>query len=83
MPANGLYWLKLAIDNNVNLSGTVQKAVLIDAGIGNAQADKIKKYMKKMGISKLNYTVLSHYNQDHFGGFAKLLRTYKTIPYEV
>lgn len=80
IPSNKLLWLKLAIDSNVVLNGTVKKAVLIDAGKGAVQADKINGYMKKTGVIKLNYTVLSHYHDDHFGGFAKLFQTYKYYP---
>lgn len=43
------------------------KAMLIDAGDGD-KGTKIQLYLKKCGISKLDYLVLTHPDADHIGG---------------
>ncbi|MEO6037414.1 MAG: MBL fold metallo-hydrolase [Saprospiraceae bacterium] len=73
IPADRLLWLKLAMDSTVVLKGTIKKIVLIDAGAGAEQGNKIDKYLTKIGADSLDYTVLSHYHIDHFGGFKQLL----------
>lgn len=70
---------KLAVDKaatdtiNYNLTQTVQYAVLIGIGrAGNAPydaANKVYNYMRKYGVDHLNAFILSHYHNDHFGGF--------------
>jgi beta-lactamase superfamily II metal-dependent hydrolase len=52
-------------------SGTT---VLIDAGLPGQGKAVILPTLKDCGIDGLDYAVLSHPHQDHFGGFADLLR---------
>lgn len=42
-------------------------AMLIDCGDGN-QGTKIQYYLKKQGVEKLDYLVLTHPDADHIGG---------------
>lgn len=76
--------LKIARDNNVVLSGTIDKAVLIDSGNGSTQGDIINKYLNDIGVTKLDYVLTSHFHQDHFGGYPVVLKKYKGtyVPYD-
>jgi len=75
VPANDYELLRVALQNKINLSGTVKKAVLIDAAENSAKyATKIHKYLQEIGVGKaLDYVVLSHLDKDHYGGFKDLL----------
>lgn len=75
-PAARINMFKTAMDSVVDLSGTVTKAMLIDAGKGSKQGQKIYQYAQKIGVSKFQYSVLSHYHDDHYGGFKSLVQTY-------
>jgi competence protein ComEC len=69
-------WLNIAIDNNIDLNGTVRKAILIDAGENSKAAIAIRKRMSKLGIKKFDYVIISHMDKDHYGGLNDLLNKY-------
>jgi len=52
------------------------KAVMIDAG-SQKQSDKIKKYLKKNGITNIDYLIATHFDNDHIGGADTLLKKLK------
>lgn len=72
LPTESTGILRAALEKNIPLAGTVVKAVLIDTGEGDRQAQKIKTYLEKVGVSGLDYTIISHYDKDHIGGFISL-----------
>lgn len=51
------------------------KSMLIDAGTNEAQ-DTVVDYVKKQGISKIDYLVLTHPHEDHIGGADKVIKTF-------
>jgi len=51
------------------------KFALIDTGTFD-KGEKIKTYLKKCGVEKLDYIFLSHPDSDHIGGFSKLVPTF-------
>jgi len=71
MPTNPYELLKVALQNKVNLKGTVKKVILIDAAENELRsAKKVDDYLKQIGVNKtLDYTILSHFDKDHYGGF--------------
>ena len=52
------------------------KSMLIDAG-DNGDGDTVTKYIKKLGIEKLNYVVATHPHHDHIGGMDELLKAFE------
>ena len=72
--------ITLALDSGTNIAGTCNYAVLIDAGLGSVQAKKIKDYMDKIGVGKVQVMMLSHFHADHVGGFKTLINTYGVVP---
>jgi competence protein ComEC len=69
-----------AVKAGANLAGTVNYAVLIDAGLGSVQGTKIYNYMQKIGVTKVDMMALSHFHGDHYGGFKTLMTTYNVLP---
>jgi competence protein ComEC len=53
------------------------KSILIDAGAlsesYDAGANTVKQVLKKLGITRINYAFISHYDNDHAGGMISLL----------
>lgn len=52
-----------------DLTGTVLESVVIDAGREGNATTFIVDYLKSQGITVINKFILSHYHDDHFGGF--------------
>ena len=52
------------------------KAMLVDAG-PLYNWNKTNKELKKLGVKKLDYVVITHYHQDHAGGLYSVLFNYK------
>ncbi|MEZ4751346.1 MAG: MBL fold metallo-hydrolase [Bdellovibrionota bacterium] len=56
-------------------SGTT---VLVDAGLpGRGKADVVPTLQKCYQLKDLDYVVLTHFDQDHHGGFAHVLKHFK------
>ena len=53
-----------------------RKNILIDAGTGY-EIDNIITYLKSMGISKLDYLIITHGDNDHIGGSFALIEDYR------
>jgi beta-lactamase superfamily II metal-dependent hydrolase len=54
-------------------TGTVAKTVLIDGGYKKDGTKIINYITTTLGISKINYVIASHYDNDHVGGLAVVL----------
>ncbi|MBR4282235.1 MAG: MBL fold metallo-hydrolase [Clostridia bacterium] len=57
------------------LSG--ENAALIDCG-ENGEGETVIKYLKKLGIKKLDFIVLSHNDSDHIGGANEVIESIPT-----
>ena len=51
------------------------KTMLIDAG-NNEDGNNIVKFLKSKGISKLDYIVGTHYDEDHIGGLDDIINNF-------
>lgn len=51
------------------------EAMLIDAGFA-AQGTQIVNYLKKQGVKRLKYVLLTHGDKDHVGGMAEVIRAF-------
>ncbi len=51
--------------------------MLIDAG-NCSDADAIESYLKLMNITEINYIIATHPHEDHIGGMAEIIESYKT-----
>lgn len=51
------------------------KTILIDAGEAE-YGDRVVKYIKNLGYSKINYLFATHPHSDHIGGLKKVVKTF-------
>lgn len=51
------------------------KNLLIDAG-PKESSEKIKKYLLRQGVKKLNYVIATHPHEDHIGGMTEIIRKF-------
>ncbi|MBK5242452.1 ComEC/Rec2 family competence protein [Clostridium sp.] len=52
------------------------KNLLIDSG-PSSSTEKVIKYLKNNNISKLDYIIATHPHEDHIGGMASIIKTFK------
>ena len=50
--------------------------ILLDTGEAK-DGKPIKKYLDSLGITKLDYVVITHFDQDHVGGFPKIINKFE------
>ena len=49
--------------------------MLIDAG-NNEDGEKLVNYIKTLGVTKLDYVILTHAHEDHVGGMDNIIRSF-------
>lgn len=65
-------------DSTLIISPFQKEVILIDTGKENEYlSNNISQFLKSIGITKINYLILSHGDNDHAGSAAKLLETFK------
>ena len=52
------------------------KNLLIDSGTSDSKA-KVIRYLKNNNITKLDYVIATHPHDDHIGGMASVIKTFK------
>lgn len=70
-----IHFLSLGKADSI-LIRTGDQSMLIDAG-WETTADEVRKYLKMQGISKLDYAVATHEDEDHIGGMEEILRRFQ------
>lgn len=84
LPAESLDWLPYAIFRDIDLEGTVRKALLIDGGedyYGSDVLTYIQKYGVKGDATRLNFmTLVSHFHSDHVDGMRFVYKRRVPIP---
>lgn len=84
LPAESLDWLPFAIFRNLDLEGTVRKALLIDGGedyYGSDVFAYIQRYGVKGDATRLNFmTLVSHFHSDHVDGMRSVYKRRVPIP---
>ena len=55
---------------------TANSTVLIDAG-EKGFGREILSYLEEIGVEKLDYMIISHFDQDHVGGCARILNNFQ------
>ncbi|WP_243242015.1 MBL fold metallo-hydrolase [Clostridium sp. 1001275B_160808_H3] len=55
-----------------------KKNLLIDSG-PNESEDKLKKYLKKLNISKFDYVIATHPHEDHIGNMSYIINNFEVI----
>ena len=50
-------------------------AMLVDAGLTES-GSTVSRYLEKLGVTKLDYAVASHFHSDHIGGFPTVLEKF-------
>ncbi len=54
------------------------KNLLIDSG-PNKSEDKLKKYLKKLNISKFDYIIATHPHEDHIGNMSYIINNFDVL----
>jgi len=66
-----------AIDVNTGSSTLIvsptNKYVLIDAGMTNYGNHTVYPFLQNLGITHLDYTIVTHYHEDHIGGLDEVI----------
>ena len=57
------------------------ESMLIDAGWGERDAQRIAKVVHAIGLTRLNYLLLTHYHKDHAGGVVPLSKLVPIMNY--
>src|SRR5882672_1095488 len=57
---------------SVLVTGPTGKHLLIDAGNPGAGNAIVKPYLQSRGITSLDWTVMTHWHTDHFGGMTEI-----------
>lgn len=76
--ANGklqIHFMDAAQADAAVLISPAGEVVLFDNGV-SGQCDKPISYLQQLGVTKIDYNVVSHYHADHIGCTAKLLQEF-------
>lgn len=65
------YFLDVSLGNATFVVTPAGQVMLLDCGT-EATADRVVQFMRQNGIKKIDYLVVSHFEEDHMGGAAKI-----------
>lgn len=69
-----VHFLNVSQGDSILISNNNQN-MLIDCG-PNGKGDEISTYLKNLGISEINYLVITHTDADHLGGCEEILKNF-------
>ena len=72
------YFVDVAHGNATFILSPSGETMLIDAGTRRT-ADRVSDFMKQNGIEKIDYLVITHFEEDHMGGAAPLSEKVKIV----
>lgn len=67
-----IYLVNVGQGDATLIVGPQGKTVLVDAGKSSSAAQNILNLINELGIASLDYTISTHYDQDHIGAFCDL-----------
>lgn len=70
-----IYHLDVGQGDATLIIGTNGKTLLVDAGETIGAVDHILDMMRLLGIDKIDYLVVTHYDADHYKGVIRILET--------
>lgn len=71
-----VYYLDVGQADSILIKLPDGQIMLIDAG-NRDDGDTVESFLKKLGISKLDFVVATHPHEDHIGGMAQILNDFQ------
>ena len=71
---NRVHFINIGVAGDATLLESNGKFAMVDVG-GKDQASTIKNYLDNLGVSNLEFVILTHPHSDHIGGMIELLNS--------
>ncbi len=68
-----IYCIDVNTGSSALIISPTNKYVLIDAGMTNYGSSTVYPYLHNLGITHLDYTIATHYHEDHIGGMDEVI----------
>jgi beta-lactamase superfamily II metal-dependent hydrolase len=68
-----IYCIDVNTGSSTLIISPTNEYVLIDAGMTNYGASTVYPFLQNLGITHLDYTIATHYHEDHIGGMDEVI----------
>jgi beta-lactamase superfamily II metal-dependent hydrolase len=68
-----IYCIDVNTGSSTLIVSPTNKYVLIDAGMTNYGNSTVYPFLQSLGITHLDYTIVTHYHEDHIGGLDEVI----------
>lgn len=68
-----IYCIDVNTGSSTLIISPTNKYVLIDAGMTNYGSNTVYPFLQSLGITHLDYTIATHYHEDHIGGMDEVI----------